>query len=100
MKIPTSPADLASWNRLAWDGAKLWMEASSVIWLRSMRLAQGGKPAENEAQRMVSEKLNANWELGWKMLGAAGASPQSNARRSVNHYRRKVRANQRRLTGK
>ena len=100
MKLPTSPADIASWNRLAWDSAKLWMEASNVIWMRSMRMAQGGKTAEKEAERMVSEKVSSNFDLGMKMLGSPGTSPQDNARRSVNHYRRAVRANQRRLSGK
>ncbi len=100
MTIPApfaDPADLARWNRLATDTAMLWMEASQVVWLRSMRIATGGKLAEREASRMVSEKLEANWELGWKLLAMAGATPQASARRSVSHYRSKVRANRRRL---
>ena len=90
-------SDFAEWNRLALDTAMLSMEATQVIWLRSLRLASGGKLAEREAERMVSEKMQANWELGWKLLGAGTARPQASASRSVRHYRGKVRANRKRL---
>lgn len=99
MKNPTPMPDFAAWNSLAMDSAALWMEAANVVWLRSLRIAQGGKLAEREAERMVSEKLRANWELGWKLLDLTGAAPETQARRSLNHYRGKVRANKRRLGG-
>ncbi len=98
MKQTFSPADLAQWNSLAFDSAMLWMEATQVIWLRSMRIAAGGKLAEREATRMVEEKLASSWELGWQMFSMPTATPQASARRSVDHYRGKVHANQRRLT--
>ena len=94
-----SAKQISAWNRLAVDGASLWMEAATVIWLRSLRIAAGGRPAELEAERMVTEKLAANWELGWKLLGAGNSAPETTARRSINHYRGKVRANKRRLGG-
>ncbi|TIX49873.1 hypothetical protein E5222_13110 [Alteraurantiacibacter aquimixticola] len=75
----------------------MWFEASNVIWLRLWRLSAGGKLAEREATRMVEEKLAANWELGWKLLTAPSTQPEQAARRSVRHYRTKVRANRRRL---
>ena len=42
MKQTASPSELAQWNRLAYDGAMLWMEASQVMWLRTMRIMAGG----------------------------------------------------------
>lgn len=90
-------AMMGEMNRLAVDGWSLWFEAAGVIWLRSMRLAGGGKLAEREAQRMVSEKVLANWELGWKMLAAPLDPPEGRADKAVRHYRSKVRANRRRL---
>ncbi|MFB0614189.1 hypothetical protein [Aurantiacibacter poecillastricola] len=97
MNHTPSPADIARWNRLALDTTMLWIEASQVIWLRSLRIAAGGKLAEREAERMVREKLEASWDLGWKLLSSPSASPEASASRSVKHYRSKVRANQRRL---
>ena len=98
MKLP-SYNDIASWNRIALDSASLWMEASTVMWLRTIRIASGGKIAEREAERMITEKLLASWELGWKLMGAGNAAPQATAQRSIDHYRGKVRANRRRLGG-
>ncbi len=95
--MPRTVPDYAAWTRLAWDGWALWLEASSVVWLRSMRLAAGGAAAEREASRMVSEKLAANWELGMKLLWGGAVSPEQSAHRSLRHYRSKVRANRRRL---
>ena len=67
-------------------------ESQQVIWLRTLRLAAGGKKAKSEARRMVSEKiLAAGMESGRLILGA---SPDSVVRR----YRKKVKANVRRLS--
>jgi hypothetical protein len=67
-------------------------EAQQVIWLRAMKLALGGPGAEREAQRMVSEKVTAANKAAGKLM--AGASANS----VVRDYRRKVRANARRLS--
>lgn len=40
------------------------MEAQQVIWLRTLRIAKGGKPAEREAKRMISEKIKAAGRAG------------------------------------
>ena len=48
---------------------------------------------------MIGEKIEALGALQVKaMSGAMGMTPVSATRTAVRHYRRKVRANQRRLT--
>ena len=70
----------------------LTLEAQQVIWLRTMRLALGGARAETEAALMVSEKLAANGAAAVQMMtGASGDAV-------VRGYRKKVRANIRRLS--
>ena len=67
-------------------------ESQQVIWLRTMRLAAGGAKAKSEARRMVQEKfVAAGLESGRMVLGATSDSV-------VKRYRKKVRANARRLS--
>jgi hypothetical protein len=87
------------WIGLGWDAWKLGIEASSVIGLRTLKMAAGGEAATVEANRMVQEKVESSLALQAKfMTGGMGLTPASAAARTVAHYRRKVRANQRRLT--
>ena len=68
-------------------------ESQQVIWLRTMKLTSGGTKAKREARLMVSEKvLAAGLESGRLMLGASADSV-------VKRYRKKVKANVRRLSG-
>ena len=67
-------------------------ESQQVIWLRTMRLAAGGRKAKSETRRMVSEKVLVAGIEGGRMI--LGASPDSVVRR----YRNKVKANIRRLS--
>ena len=67
-------------------------ESQQVIALRMMKLAAGGASANDEVQRMTSEKVSAMTEAGAKLM--AGGSADS----VVSDYRRKVRANIKRLT--
>lgn len=80
----------------------MWMlgaEASSVIALRTLKLAAGGAAADAEAKRMVSEKITAAMALSQQaILGQLGTSMPGVGTKAVASYRRKVRANQRRLT--
>jgi hypothetical protein len=71
---------------------QLTFEAQQVIWLRTMRLSLGGAAAELEASRMVWEKLAAAAAASRAL--AAGASPE----KLVGGYRRRVRANIKRLS--
>jgi len=77
----------------------LGLEAQTVVALRLMKLAAGGRAAEREAQRMVAEKIDAaavaNAHLAAGLLSGAPAAGQ---RKALAHYRRKVRANRRRLS--
>jgi hypothetical protein len=76
------------WSNLA----MLALESQQVIGLRMMKLATGGSGAHAEAHRMVSEKVTeANNAAMSLMMGGSADSV-------VRNYRRKVRANVRRLT--
>jgi hypothetical protein len=86
------------WLRIGFDAWALAFEASSVIGLRAMRIAAGGASAEDETRRMVSEKIEAGMALQLKALSCAlGPTAPVAAARTLQHYRRKVRANRRRL---
>lgn len=75
-----------------WDLGMLAFEAQQVIWLRCLRLAGGGAAASAEARRMISEKATvASQTAVGTMLGESPA-------RVVKRFRRKVRANRKRLT--
>jgi hypothetical protein len=88
----------SSWHAVWADACSLGFEASSVIGLRTMKLAVGGKAAATEAQRMVREKIEASLALQGKALsGGLGTTALSAAAKSLDHYRQKVRANQTRL---
>jgi len=70
----------------------LAFEAQQAIWLRGMKLAAGGPAAEREASLMVKEKVSAGQNAIFK--AATGSAPVG----IVRGYRRKVRANVRRLS--
>jgi hypothetical protein len=80
-----------NWTRLTNDAVLLGFETQRVIGLRLVKLARGGRAAESEALRMVTEKANALAEAG--MTLARGGSAGTVIRR----YRTHVRANKRRL---
>jgi hypothetical protein len=86
------------WFLASFDAWRLGVEASSVIALRTLKLAAGGAAAQAEARRMVSEKIEAGLALHARALtGGLGLTAQSAATKTLAHYRRKVRANRRRL---
>lgn len=91
------------WSYGDWAGAGLdaWalgIEASAVIGLRTARMATGGFDAAEEARLMVSEKMQAAIELQTALFaGRLGASPLAGTRNVIHHYRRKVKANRKRL---
>jgi hypothetical protein len=81
---------LGPWIRLAVDTTLLTLEAQSVIGMRLSQIALGqGTPAE--AQFMVTEKMLALMDAATTV--AAGGS----AHKVVRGYRKRVRANARRL---
>jgi hypothetical protein len=66
--------------------------------LRALKIMAGGRGAEAEARRMISEKIDAGQSLQAKALtGGLGRTAPTAAAKILRHYRRKVRANCRRL---
>lgn len=87
------------WMQASFDLWSLGLEASSVIAMRTMMMASGGAAAETEVRRMVSEKIASGMALqALAMSGGLGNTLESATTKTLAHYRRKVRANQRRLT--
>jgi len=86
------------WLRVGFDAWGLGLEASAVIGLRTLKLASGGSLAEAECRRMIEEKVRAGIELqNLALTGFLGLTPHRAATTALTHYRRKVRANRRRL---
>ncbi len=82
------------------QGAMLALEAQQVVALRLARLALGGPDAPREATLMVTEKVQALQESGALLLSAAlDGKKHMNAPEILQLYRKKVRANRRRLSG-
>jgi len=86
-------------------GLRAWqigLEAQSVIALRMLRLAAGGARAEAESSRMVTEKILAAGEAQVAAAAAAAAvrghKKHVVAGKALNVYRKRVRANKRRLS--
>jgi hypothetical protein len=86
------------WLHLAEGSLRLSLEAQDVIGLRLAKAAAGDFDAPEEAVRMVAEKGQAAWDASWVvaqslMTGQGHLAPA----RALALYRRRVRANQRRL---
>ncbi|GGD55074.1 hypothetical protein [Croceicoccus mobilis] len=77
----------------------LWAESWFVIWSRTMLIATGDANGQREASRMVMEKLEANAELGMKLMTGQLGYGDKAVKNSLVHYGRKVSANRRRLSG-
>jgi hypothetical protein len=87
------------WLRLGLNTWALGMEASQVIALRTLKILSGGSAGQDEARRMVDEKIQAGLDLQSAALtGNLGPTAHGAAGKVVSHYRRKVRANRRRLS--
>lgn len=87
------------WLRLSLNALRLGTEANTVVALRMMKIAGGGAGAATEAQLMVSEKIQAAIEAQSQLAVGAmtGAAAYVGPSKAVALYRRKVRANRRRL---
>ena len=71
---------------------QLALESSEVIGLRVAKLADGGVDAQHEAHLMVSEKIDAVFEFGIRLL--CGETPVN----VIDRFREHVAANARRLS--
>jgi hypothetical protein len=88
-----------SWLSLSFNAWQAGLEAQQVIGLRLAKLAGGGNSVVVETTRMTSEKLYALWEAQTvaaiaALTGKSGLIPS----RTLALYRRKMRANRKRLT--
>jgi hypothetical protein len=89
----------SSWLSLSFDAWQAGLEAQQGIGLRLTKLAGGGNSAVVEATRMTSEKLYAFWDAQTvaaiaALTGKSGRIPA----RTLALYRRKMRANRKRLS--
>jgi hypothetical protein len=87
-----------SWLQLPFEMWQASLEAQQVIGLRLAMLATGGVAASAEMNRMVAEKMSAALEAQHMattaaLTGNAAEIPS----RTVALYRRKIRANRKRL---
>jgi hypothetical protein len=87
-----------NWASIGFDTWLLGFEAASVIGLRTLKMAAGGTGAAREADLMVREKLESVAQLHVRAaMGTLGSTPAAATRSTLAHYRKKVRANRRRL---
>lgn len=89
---------VSPWFGIGFDAWRLGLEASAVVGLRTLKIAQGGARGAAEAELMVREKLEAGVALqSMALSGGLGPTAASASARTLAHYRRKVSANRRRL---
>jgi hypothetical protein len=87
-----------SWLYLPFDMWRAGLEAQQVISLRLAMLAGGGMAASAETNRMIAEKMSAALEAQHMATTAVPTgNPTEIPSRTVAFYRRKMRANRRRL---
>jgi hypothetical protein len=82
------------------DATRFALDAQCVVTLRMLRLAAGGPQATAEAQRMVMEKIAAftTAQIAGGAALASGSGLAVVGARAAAPYRRRLRANRRRLT--
>jgi len=91
--VQHSAADEGGPTLFPWYAATiLAIESNGVIALRLLKIAGGGREARDEADLMVSEKIDALFEAGGSLCGAASAAMV------ISRYREHVAANAERLS--
>ena len=75
-------------------------EAQAVLWLRGVRIAQGGAKAEAETTRMITEKVAALAEAQVAAMTTVlkGNKKHRVARKALGVYAKRVGRNSRRLS--
>lgn len=88
------------WAALAFDAAKLGLEAQQVIALRLAKIASGHRDSGAEVKRMISEKPLAFAKAQTQMAIALtrGVKEHVAARKGMRILAKTVRANRKRLT--
>jgi hypothetical protein len=82
----------STWMKFSLDAARLGYEVQTVMTLRMLKIARGGKAAEAEAQRMMTEKGVAFAEA------AATLATGGSMKKVVRRVRSRVSQNKRRLS--
>jgi hypothetical protein len=80
------------WMKFSRDAARLGYEVQTVMTLRMLKFARGGKAATTEARRMVAEKGVAFAEA------AATLATGGSMKKVVRRVRSRVSKNKRRLS--
>ena len=80
------------WMKFSRDAVRLGYEAQTVMTLRMLKSARGGKAAKTEARRMVAEKGVAFAEA------AATLATGGSIKKVVRRVRSRVSKNKRRLS--
>ena len=91
------PKPSADWTNLMVDASRLWADVGMVVALRSWRMMHGGPVAAREFERMVSEKMEAVFELAGALATGRLASPEAVTREILGVFGKHVRSNRRRL---
>jgi hypothetical protein len=88
------------WCALSVQAARLGWEAQGVMALRVMRMAAHPARNQTEARRMVTEKVAALGEAQAAAVAAVIKSGKNHrvAKKVLGVYKKRVRANRRRLT--
>jgi hypothetical protein len=89
-----------AWCALSLQAARLGWDAQGVIALRMLRLATPSAGGRTEARRMVTEKVAALAEAHTAAATAVmkGGRNHRVAKKVLGVYKKRVRANKRRLT--
>ena len=82
----------STWMKFSLDAARLGYEVQTVMTLLMLKIARGGKAAEAEAQRMMTEKGVAFAEA------AATLATGGSMKKVVRRVRSRVNQNKRRLS--
>ncbi len=88
------------WFAFSLNAFQMGVEAQSVIALRMLRFASGNACTETEATRMVTEKIAAAAEAQAvaAMATITGHPQHVVANKALKVFKKRVRANKRRLT--
>lgn len=82
----------STWMKFSLDAARLGYEVQTVMTLRMLKIARGGKAAEAEAQRMMTEKGVAFAEAATTLVTGGSMN------KVVRRVRSRVNQNKRRLS--
>jgi len=86
-----------TWTDLWVRSSFLMADAAVVMTLRGWRMMLGGPAAGREVSRMLSEKVEAGFELAGAVASGRVTSPEGAARKAIGVYGKRVRANRKRL---